>query len=98
MSQASLSMRKIEEVLRLKFDLGLTHRAIAKSCGVSTSTVSEYVTHARAAGLTWPLPEGMTAEQLQAKLFPSQGPSGRVIPQPDWRYTHKELKTQRGDT
>jgi len=92
MSQASLSMRKIEEVLRLKFDLGLTHRAIAKSCGVSTSTVSEYVTHARAAGLTWPLPEGMTAEQLQAKLFPSQGPSGRVIPQPDWRYTHKELK------
>ncbi len=51
MSQASLSMRKIEEILRLKFEVGLPHRAIAKSCGVSSSTVSEYVTHAKAAGL-----------------------------------------------
>ena len=46
MQQKSLSMRKIEEILRLKYELGLTHRAIAKSCGVSTSTVSEYATHA----------------------------------------------------
>jgi transposase len=85
-------MRKIEEILRLKFEIGLTHRAIAKSCGVSTSTVSEYVTHARAAGLSWPLPDGMTSEQLQARLFPSQGSSGRVVPQPGWRYINKELK------
>src|SRR5574341_201122 len=55
MSQASLSKRKIEEILRLKFEVGLPHRAIAKSCGVSTSTVSEYATHAKAAGLSWPL-------------------------------------------
>src|SRR3970282_2925937 len=66
MPQASLSMRKIEEILRLKFEVGLPHRAIAKSCGVSSSTVSEYATHAKAAGLSWPLPEGMTAEQLEA--------------------------------
>lgn len=92
MSQASLSMRKIEEILRLKFEVGLPHRAIAKSCGVSTSTVSEYVTHAKAAGLSWPLPEGMTAEQLEARLYPDKGSSGRAIPQPDWNYIHKELK------
>jgi transposase len=85
-------MRKIEEILRLKFEVGLTHRAIAKSCGVSTSTVSEYVTHARAAGLSWPLPEGLKPEQLRAKLFPSKGASGREIPPPDWPYVHKELK------
>ena len=59
MTQASISMRKIEEILHLKFEIGLTHREIAKSCGVSTSTVSEYSTHAKAAGLSWPLPEGM---------------------------------------
>ena len=52
MAQASLSMQKIEEILRLKFEVRLTHRAIAQSCGVSTSTVSEYVTHAKAAGLS----------------------------------------------
>ena len=92
MAQASLSMRKIEEILRLKFEIGLSHRAIAKSCGVSTSTVSEYVTHARAAGLSWPLPEGLTAEQLEARLFPGRGASRRQIPPPDWKYVHKELK------
>ena len=92
MSQASLSMRKIEEVLRLKFAAGLSHRAIAKSCGVSTSTVSEYVTHVKAAGLSWPLPEGMTAEQLETRLYPNKGSSRRKIPQPDWKYVHKELK------
>jgi transposase len=92
MSQEGLSMRKIEEILRLKYAIGLTHRAIAKSCGVSTSTVSEYVTHAKAAGLSWPLPEGMTAEQLEARLYPDKGSSRRKIPQPDWKYIHKELK------
>jgi predicted DNA-binding protein (UPF0251 family) len=92
MSQTSLSMRKIEEILRLKFEVGLSHRAIAKSCGVSASTVSEYVTHAKAAGLSWPLPEGMTAEQLKARLYPDKGTSGWGIPQPDWKYIHKELK------
>ena len=92
MSQASLSMRKIEEILRLKFEVGLTHREIAQSCGVSTSTVSGYSTHAKAAGLSWPLPEGMTAEQLEARLFPAKGGYGRKIPQPDWQYVNKELK------
>jgi transposase len=92
MAQASLSMRKIEEILRLKYELGLSHRAIAKSCRVSCSTVSEYVTHAKAAGLSWPLPEGMTGEQLEAQLYPERGPSNRKVPQPDWKYIHKELK------
>ena len=46
MPQKSLSMRKIEEILRLKYEQGLTHREIAKSCGVTTSRVSEYATHA----------------------------------------------------
>ena len=49
MSQGRLSMRKTEEILRLKDEAGLSHRAIARSCSVSPSTVSEYVTHAKAA-------------------------------------------------
>ena len=68
MSQKGLSMRKIEEILRLKYEAGLSHRAIAQSCSVSPSTVSEYVTHAKAAGLSWPLPEGLSAEELEELL------------------------------
>jgi hypothetical protein len=32
MAQERLSMRKIKEVLRLKYDCGLSHRQIAVSC------------------------------------------------------------------
>ena len=93
MSQERLSMRKIEEILRLKYEVGLTHRAIAQSCLVSPSTVSEYVTHAKAAGLSWPLPEELSAEQLEELLFPQQGStSGRNSRQPDWAEVHKELR------
>lgn len=92
MAQVRLSMRKIEEILRLKYEVGLTHREIAKSCAVSASTVSEYVVHAGAAGLSWPLPEGLTAEQLEELLFPPRiGTVGRSIPPPDWSEVHKEL-------
>ena len=92
MSQVRLSMRKTEEILRLKYEARLSHRAIAQSCGVSAGTVSEYVTHAKAAGLSWPLPEGMSAAQLDALLFPTRTDSSRQIPQPDWKCVNKELK------
>ena len=93
MSQVRLSMRKIEEILRLKYETGLSHRAIAKSCSVSPSTVSEYVTHAKAAGLNWPLPAGLSAEELEELLFPTRAPAaGRGIPQLDWAAVHKELR------
>lgn len=86
-------MRKIEEILRLKYEVGLTHREIAQSCAVSASTVSEYVTHARAAGLSWPLPEGLSGAELDQLLFPLRTPvSGRQIPQPDWHNIHKERR------
>lgn len=93
MAQERLSMRKIEEILRLKYKVGLTHRAIAQACSVSPSTVSEYITHAKAAGLSWPLPEGLSAEELEEMLFPKrEAASGREIPQPIWADIHKELR------
>jgi transposase len=93
MAQERLSMRKIEEILRLKYEAGLSHRAIAKSCSVSPSTVSEYLTHAQAAGLSWPLPEGMSEERLDQMLFPKREPSSsRRISQPEWAEIHAELR------
>ena len=93
MSQERLSMRNIHEVLRLKWEKQLSHRAIASSCGISCGTVSNYVQRAQAAGLTWPLPADLTEEALYERLFPSAAPAaGRTIPQPDWTALHTELR------
>jgi len=93
MAQENLSMRKMEEILRLKYEMGLTHREIACSCGGSASTVSTYITHAKAVGLSWPLPEGLSGEELEALLYPArQGSSEKQIPQPNWPKVHKEYR------
>ena len=43
-------MRKIRELMRLKYELGRSHREIAASLGIANSTVSDYASRARAAG------------------------------------------------
>ena len=43
-------MRKVKEVLRLRFELGFGQRQIARSCGMGLSTVHEYLERAVAAG------------------------------------------------
>lgn len=88
-----LSMRKIKEVLRLRYEVGLSTRLIAHSCGVGRTSVREYLQRAQRAGLAWPLPEEMTDGALEALLFPppSSLPEGaRTLP--DWAQLHKEMK------
>jgi transposase len=50
-------MRRIKEVLRLKYELGLGQRQIARSCSIGQSTVHDYLRRAEVAGLRWPLTE-----------------------------------------
>ena len=82
MPQERLSMRKIREVLRLKWECKLPHRAIARSCSISHSTVGEYVQRAQAAGLSWPLPQDLDDDALFRRLYPdserSPRSSGRI--------------------
>ena len=91
-------MRKIRELLRLKYELGRSHREIAASLGIANSTVSDYASRAAAAGLSWPLPEGLDAAALEAALFPGLPPSRDVRPEPDWQYVHRELQRHKGVT
>jgi transposase len=92
MTQERLSLRKIREILRLKYEVGLSNRAIARACRVSNSTVGDYVARAQAAGLRWPLPEGLGEEELYRRLFPDQEIQTRQDrPLPDWEEIHREL-------
>lgn len=86
------AMRKIKEVLRLKFESRLSHERIAASCGVAKGTVAKYVQGAQEAGLAWPLPEGMDDAALEATLFAhTPAPVVHHAP-PDLAYIHQELK------
>ena len=77
-----LPMRKISEVLRLTKD-GLTQREIAQSIGVSPTTVAEYTRRAVSAGISYPLPEGMSETELQNRLYPTTPvPPSKERPQP----------------
>jgi len=58
MAQMRLPMRKIKEVLRLKYESGCSHGEIARSCSIAHSTVLEYLRRAEAAGLCAPLRRG----------------------------------------
>jgi DNA-binding transcriptional regulator LsrR (DeoR family) len=60
-------MRKIREILRLRFTAQLSNREIAKSCSTARSTVAGCLERASHAGLSWHLPEAlddMALEQL----------------------------------
>ena len=87
-------MRKIKEVLRLRFDLGLTQDQIARSCNIAQPTVHRYLERAAAAGVGWPLPAGCDERQLEKLLFPTTPgwEAGAVRPMPDWAAIHEQLQ------
>jgi transposase len=97
MAQERLTLKKIREILRLKYEAGLSDRAIAGACKVSNSTVGEYLRRAETAGVRWPLPE-VGEEELYWKLFPEkERPTEKRYPVPDWEEVRKELR-QKGVT
>ena len=99
MPQERLPVRKIREVIRLHFEAGLSNRAAARACQVSNSTVGEYLERAKKAGLSWPLPEGLSDEELYRRLYPEESLSRRETerPMPNWEEVHREL-SKRGVT
>ena len=85
-------MRKILEVLRLRYESHLSHERIAAATRVSKGAVTGYLQRARAAGLTWPLPQPMDDAQLEALLFPRAAPLVERRAAPDLAHLHQELK------
>jgi transposase len=92
MSRERISMRKIKEVLRLKYEADLSYEAIGRSCNIGHSTVGEYLKRAQEAGLIWPLPEDMDDNMLEKLLYPCSPAMDNQKQIPDWNYVNKELK------
>lgn len=85
------SMRKIREVLRLKYEAHLSNRKIGLSCNISRESVRVYLLRAKLAGLTWPLSEEYDDLALEKQLFPAEHQPAKN-PLPDWSLVYQELK------
>jgi transposase len=84
-------MRKISEMLRQRHELKRSYRDISKSLNISTGTISDHLSRAKAAGLSWPLPS-LTEEALYEKLFlPAEKKIAKKA-MPDWEWAHHELR------
>ena len=93
-----LSMRKVREVLRRRHACGASERTIARSVGVSRTTVAEYLRRTGVIGITWPVPPEIDDAELERRLFAPAGynrPPARIMP--DWNHVHAELR-RRGVT
>lgn len=82
-------MRDTREILRQKWQLGRTHRAIAASVGVSAGVVGLAVKRAADATLTWAVVEQMDDEDLERRLYPSVLAASQR-PEPDCTWNHRE--------
>src|ERR1700754_1194889 len=90
-----MSMRKLKEVLRLKWACGLTHRQISRAIGISVGAVSKFAAQATQAGLDWTAAEALSDDGLEARLKPVAtdapgAPSRRL--EPDYPALHCELR------
>ena len=83
-----LLMRKIREVLRLKHERGLSHRAIAQACAIGVGTVTLYLKRTAQQGFGWPLPAELDDAALEARLFPRPVPVRDRV-RPDWVFRRK---------
>jgi transposase len=87
-----LSMRKVREVLRLKFECGRSHAEIAASVGIGETTVGDYLARARRVGLPWEQARELGDAEIEARLFRDVGrnePPARVPV--DFAWVHREL-------
>jgi transposase len=88
-----LPMRKIKEILRLKYDAGMSYHQIARGINVSTSTVHDIINRFNKAGLSWPLSAELEDEKaLEALLYLEQKAAATKKPEPDMKLIYKELK------
>jgi len=86
-------MRQIREILRQKWALGLSHRTVAGSLGVSLGTISSVLTRAQAVGLDWAHAQALPDDVLESRLYGRPEVAGqRQRPEPDCAYLHAERR------
>jgi len=85
-------MRQIRQALRLHLEAGLSHAQAGRALGIPKATVGKYARLARGAGVDWALAQGLSDEELEARLFQPAVPRAARHLEPDYALIHQELK------
>ena len=92
MAMERLPMRKIREILRLRWQQGRSVREAARSVGASVGVVCDTTSRAKGAGLDWEAAEKLGDSELERLLYQSAAVAVVERPKPDPVYIHTELK------
>lgn len=88
-------MRQLRRILRLHHE-GASTRDIVCVVGVARTTVQRALERCKAVDLGWPLPDDLTDDVLEERLFAKAGNSRscgqRKRPEPDWGELVRELR------
>src|SRR5690554_2901982 len=82
-------MTNYREILRLN-SLGVSRRGIASSLSCSRNTVSKVLQRAVEMEIEWPLPDGLSNQMIEDKLFPAENLLSKHR-MPDYANVHREL-------
>jgi len=89
------NVKKMREILRLKFELQLSNRHIGKIVNTSPGVVSTYTSLFRKQGLGWTELQKKTDDEL-LKIFYDMNnfsiPQKKDFVEPDFKKIHQELK------
>jgi transposase len=96
MSSKAITMRKIKEVLRLRFECHLSMEVIARSLELSKGVVVKYCQLADAANIDWKSVQDWDEARLRSALMPNALNLARAIPYalPNFALVHQELKNK----
>jgi len=85
-------MRRIREALRLHLQSDLSYNEVGRVLKISKSVVGKYVSLARVAGVDCAVADGLTDDELEARLYrPALARSSYQLA-PDFGVVHQELK------
>ena len=85
-------MRRIREALRLHLQARLSYCEVGRALKISKSVVGKYVSLARVAGVDCTVADGLSDEELEARLYcPPVARSSHQLA-PDFGAVHQELK------
>src|SRR6218665_3071479 len=91
MPQQRMDIRMIKDILRLKYQGGLSHERIAQSLSISKGAVAKYLSLAGGAGLDWASTAELDEASLERRLMGGGAALSRVV-EPDYARVHIELR------